>query len=171
MGYSKADPQPGARDAALAYEDIGPGLYPDETAVKLDTGELVAVSVRPEWLANGSGVALRGWARWIDADGRTHLCPSGQDVELEFCHTASAVDVAAHGVPALAAEVLKLLLGEEPAEVEIDDGTAPLIGWSPEVRLNASIRHAITSVAATKTASDAGALLGLPASKTTRKGA
>jgi hypothetical protein len=154
MAYELLNPQPGPRDDSLGWDDLGPGLYNDETALVLDSGELIAVSVVPKWMENGSGVAFTGWARWIEADGQTHLCQHGQHVETAFTYHAIAVIVDKYGIPFIAKEMLHMLLGEPLTMVEdVDqDGNPmsyPTLMWSDEVRLNASIRHALKSVSET----------------------
>jgi hypothetical protein len=94
------------------YDERAPGLYPGELALKLDDGTLVAASVDQEWLANGAGVGFKACARWIDADGATHLCPQGQHVETLASHSATVDEVTAYGADALALEALQLVLGE-----------------------------------------------------------
>jgi hypothetical protein len=149
MPYTKLDPQISRRDEALAYDDVGPGLYADETAVELDTGELVAASVSTQWMANGGGIAVTACARWIDSDGQTQLCGHAQHIEVTSSHSFDAGYVALHGAAALSRDVLMLVLGEETTI-----GT-----WSEEVKLNTSIRRAITCVGEAAEAADAGALL------------
>lgn len=147
MSYTLLNPQPGPRDAELDWNDAGPGLYPDESALTLEDGTLVAVSVVPKWLENGAGVAFTGWARWMNEDGSTRLCEHGQHIESSVSYTASAPQVAELGVPAIAKELLLVLLGEPLTQQTLDDDTdMDLIPWSPEFNLNASIRHAITAV-------------------------
>lgn len=167
MAYELLKPQPGARDASLAWEDLGPGLYGDETALKLDDGTLVAVSVEPKWLENGGGVVFTGWCRWIDADGQTHLCGHGQQVETAFTHNADAAQIQEHGVQFIAKEMIHLLLGEALTTVEVTNEGGklvdhPVTNWNGDIVLNASIRHAIKSVEATGPNSiDAANILGL----------
>lgn len=160
MSFTLITPQPAPRSSALDYDDVGPGLYAGETALELDTGDLVAVSVESQWLENGAGVAFKSCARWINADGSTRLCPNDCHIETNASHTADAVSVQAHGVAALGKEMLLLVLGEEPTLITIDGEEVPIIGWSADVRLNASIRHALACSAETGT-SDPATLLGL----------
>lgn len=164
MSYTKMEPQPGPRAPELDYDDTGPGLYPDESAVVLDDGTMVAVSVMTEWLENGAGASLAACARAIEADGTTRLTSQSQHIESNFRHTADVVSIERHGLPALAKEVLLLVLGEPATMVDEDDGAGgtmqvPMVAWSVEIRLNASIRQSLT--VATQPVQDPGALLGL----------
>jgi hypothetical protein len=152
MSYTLLSPQPAQRDSSLADDEIGPGLYPDEAAVELDDGSLVAVSAVAKWQENGAGVILTGCARHIDADGTTHLCPYGAHVETSFSHTAGAGQVAQVGVDAIAKEMMLAMLGEP---------LTGLVQWSPELLTNVSIRAAIAAVASTgPTAINPASLLG-----------
>ncbi|THD35719.1 MAG: hypothetical protein E7773_10250 [Sphingomonas sp.] len=149
---------------AFTVSEQRAGLASNETLVDLDDGHCIAVAVEPSWLANGSGVAIRASARWVDSDGQTHTCPAGQHVELTFSHTADAASVERHGLAALSKEVLLLVLGEAPTLVDHDneDGTthsAPIIAFGDDVRLNASVRRAIAVVGAVGTI-NAGSVLG-----------
>ncbi|MDH7971033.1 hypothetical protein QH494_02470 [Sphingomonas sp. AR_OL41] len=139
------------------------GLAIGEQAVTLDDGHVIAVAVTPAWLANGAGVVISATARWIDRDGCSHTCPEGQHVTLTFSHTADGAAVARHGVQTLAREVLLMVLGEDATLIDYENGdgsthSAPLIPWSDDVRLNASIRRAIACVAEVRTI-DAASLL------------
>lgn len=165
MSYIALAPQPGARDPALGPDEVGPGLYPGETALALDSGECVAVSVTPRWLENNAGVAFQAWARWIEADGATKLI-DGQHVETAFTHTGSATEVADRTVAALAKEMLLIVLGETATRITIDDGAGgsmevDLIPLGEQVRLNVSIRRAIACAEAAAAAGDPATLLGL----------
>lgn len=149
MAFSLLTPQPAKRDASLNYDDIGPGLYEDETALVLDDGSLVAVSVVPMWLANGAGVAFTGYARLMNADGSTMQCAFGNHVETNLNHSADALTVQSLGVETIAREIMLAMLGEEPTLRDVDGEQHPLIGWGEEFRANVSIRAAKNAVATT----------------------
>lgn len=168
MAYELLQPQPDRRAESLEWDDLGPGLYADETALQLDDGTLVAVSVVPKWMENGGGVSFTGWARWINSDGETHVCGHGQHVETAFTHHADAAFIQEHGIPFVAKEMIHLLLGEELTmqtltnEETGNSVDVPVMGWSVDVKLNASIRNALKSVEMTgPTAINAANILGL----------
>lgn len=139
MAYTLLDPQPS-------------NLTGTEVALDLGGGVFVAVSVTPTWLSNGAGVGFTGSARVIDAEGVAQTCPNGQAIESYIGHTADAPTVQALGVPTISKECLLALLGEPL--------TPDTVHWSDEFLLNTSIRHAVTSAAATAPSS-AASLLGL----------
>lgn len=118
-----------------------PGLKPGELALVLDDGSLVAVALVTSLLPNGGGVAVAAEARLIAPDGSTVHAPCGTPVSSGASHSCDAVSVERHGVPALTREVLLLVLGEPGTEGE--DGV-PIIAFSDEMRVNASIRTTIT---------------------------
>lgn len=164
MAYTLMTPQPAQRAAELDYDDVGPGLYNDETALALDEDTFVAVSVVPKWLENGGGVAFTGYARWINEDGSTHLSQYDQHIETNLNFTADAPTVQKWGVNAIAKEIILAMLGEEPTLVVHEEGAEerPLINWSSDMKLNVNIRYQIECVEQTgPTAIDAGNILGL----------
>lgn len=196
MKYEKLDPQPGPRAPGLAYDAVGPGLYADETAVRLETGHIVAISVERNWMENNSGIVFRAFGRLIIEDGSTFLTKDNQHVESVCSYSCGPFDIESFGVDALAREGLKMVLGDEPTMVDIEisnsenvtevaidvadfernpdkappgtvltpgDTKRPMIPWSAEVRLNASIMHAISNVEATEEDGrfDAAALLNI----------
>jgi len=162
---TKSANQPPLRDAALAADELGPGLYPGEVVVVID-GQDVAVSVASEWLVNGS-VGFTAWARPIEPDGRTMTGPADQELEREFCYTASARLAAKHGVQTLSVEMMLVVLGEPPTMVDVpaDAGAtsvqAPIIDLAEDMRVGVSVRQALAVIDDTSPAPDAGALLGL----------
>lgn len=193
MGFTKMNPQPGPRDEELLdrepvrdeqgkiiadapYDTAAPGLYPNEIAVELDTGEFIAVEVETPWLGNNMGIELHAFARLIEPDGTTKLTPKGQHVEVEIRHNVESPKVERFGREALAKEMLLLVLGEPLTVVEYvnppiaeedkpigwtETFEAPMIPWSPEFCLNASIRSALAASASDADELDPGALLDL----------
>lgn len=193
MAYTKLEPQPAPRDEELLdreperdeqgvitgpppYDVPAPGLYPDEIAVEIDTGELVAVCVSTPWLGNNQGIALHAGARLIEPDGTTKLTPSGLHVEVEIIHNVENPKVERFGRGTLAKEMLLLVLGEPETIVTYDNPPiaeedkpvdwaptfeAPMIPWSADFRLDASIRTALAAAAADADELDPGALLDL----------
>lgn len=168
MSYTKLAEQPGPRAGDLEGTDLGPGLFPNETALRLETGHYVAVSVATRWLEGGHGVAFTACARWITGEGETRTGPEGQHVKVEFSHHAAAETVPeVYTVEQIARELLLAVLGEPPTMVDLSvaEGEAPqqqpLIPLSEQVRAAASIRNAITAATATAAAADPGALLGV----------
>lgn len=141
------------RDPALKWEELGPGLYPNEIAVALTSGEKVAVSVDPTWLENGSGVVLDGNARWIDDTGRTKLAPDDAHVEANLKVTATTADVKAFGLKPLAKDVAIMLLGEgprlnRPADAALGVLARPVFNVDASALANVSVKNAADSVKA-----------------------
>ena len=165
MTYIKLTPQPALRDPASA-DIAAPGLYPNEVAVQLDTGELVAVFVERSWQANNAGVEFYTSARLVNADGSTKLCPTGCEVVTEFRHGSTSAEVAAHGADALATQHVMAVLGEPIAQVAIPNPdpapapqTQPMIPWDQTFLANVSIRTAIHAVGCAGEVSDLSALI------------
>lgn len=128
------------RPLVVPYDEVAPGLYPGETVVELDTGEIIAVSVATKRLANGGGLEFRGWARQIEPDGRTKRDPAGQEMELEFPTSASPAVLAAletdeeTAKDRISREVMLMMLGEPPTMRPVHvDPEAPV----PEVAVDA----------------------------------
>lgn len=155
-------------ESPAPYDVVAPGLYPGETVAELDTGERVAVSVATRRLPSGGGMEFRGWARVIEDDGTTKFDAGGQEMELEFAHSADAGTLQRLGEKAdevISREVTLMMLGEPPtlilvhvdpdapqpdpatlpegARLNPGEDSAPAIQWAADVRLNNSIRHAI----------------------------
>lgn len=167
MAYEALIPPPKPRDTKLGDDERAPGLYPGELALKLDDGTLVAASVDQTWLANGAGVNFKACARWIDADGATHLCEQGQHVETLASHSATVEEVTAYGIETLALEALLLVLGE-PARLMKDvpeegggSSQRPVFDVPDETRASVDVRKAAAIVAATPAQADIGALVAL----------
>lgn len=156
MAYKKLDIQPPQRDEAFSYDQHGPGLYHDETAIELDDGAHVAVSVERHWLANGAGISFHGYARWINEDGSTQLAPNGAHVEASISFTADPMTLSQHSEDELATEIALVVIGEPPKLLRPvpqetgPDVMHPVVDLSEEARLNASIRHQVKAVTATK---------------------
>lgn len=156
MSYKKLTTQPPARDAMLSYGQNGPGLYHDETAIELDDGTIVAVSVERHWLANGAGIAFHGYARWIEDDGSTKTAPNHAHVEASFSYTADPVTLNQHSEDDIATEIALVMIGEEPKLLRPvpqetgPDVMHPVVDLSEEARLNASVRHQVKAVTATR---------------------
>lgn len=139
MTYTITSPQP-------------PGLQPGETAVTLDSGETIAVSVTLTPQTNNAPSHIDAVARQINADGTAVLDTAGSAVMAEFRYTPSASE--ANDTTAFAAtqkDCLMAVLGE------------PLTGpLSDPIHANAvancSIRNRIAALAIAGPV-DAGALL------------
>lgn len=113
MAYTQSDITIDPRDPALDYQAPGPGLYPDETALRLDSGQLVAVSMRIDRDAMSQGFTLLGWVRAIDDTGQTLTDMGSAELEIEHRHTVDA-QVAAGSTPEdLAREFTHAMLGED----------------------------------------------------------
>jgi hypothetical protein len=155
MAYKLAKKKIPRRTEDLLYEEVGPGLYEDETLVTLRSGELVAVSVEREWLTNGAGIQLRGYARLVNDDGSTQL-HDGADIESVHAATITPSILEKYGADELANEVALIVLGEPPALI-VSDQTAegkevklPLIGLDDDTRLGSSIQHQLRAIKAAK---------------------
>jgi hypothetical protein len=167
VGFIKLDPQPEPRASGLDYDTRAPGLYPDETALKLSEGFLVAVSVVPKRMDNGGGVAFTAWARWIHGDGTVRLDRHGNEVELCVTRTADGAMIERFGLAGFARDLVLMMLGEEPSlmiDVDVGEGAVeprPLVDVHREIRFSASIRQAIGAAKAAAPFLDAGELLEL----------
>lgn len=139
MSYTKTSPQP-------------TGLNPGETAVTLDTGETIAVSITTVPIENNAPSYQDAVAREINADGTAKLDASGKPIVTEFRSTPTP-DQANNPTmfSALQKDCLMAVLGEPV--------TGPL---SDPVHANAvancSIRNRIAALAMAGPG-DAGALL------------
>ena len=114
-----------------------------ETAVELDTGELVAVVCTRTLLAGQ--ILFRGKARAVTADGEAMVGADGVPIAREFQHT----DPRPGKADEVARDVLLALLGEEPE----------LVAWSVQVLLDVSIRQALQLANINTGAVDASAVL------------
>jgi hypothetical protein len=111
-------PNPDNNNIIDPYDMVLPGLYPDEDVLKLSTGETIAVSVEPKWRENR--LVLKCFARWLEKDGSTRISPDGQPLEVETSHTFDDAWLEAHSESELATEIIRLMIGEEPAMVKVD---------------------------------------------------
>lgn len=150
--YTKPKSNIARRAEALNYGQNGPGLYNDETLVKLTTGQLVAVSVERHWADNGGGIAFHGYARAINADGSTIEIEGGKHVEAAISFHAPPLVVSEHGADALATDIAKIILGEPPVLtklVPVDDAppeSRPVVDLPPELIANATIAFQLQMV-------------------------
>lgn len=113
----------------MSYEKIdGVPVMGNETAVVLDTGDIVAVSVNRS--VSGSRMVFSGMARCINEDGSERLNRDGMPIRSELKHTDPRA--------LLADEILKdcvlALLGEQVQIME----------WGNQWLLDVSIRQAIS---------------------------
>lgn len=165
MTYIVAPIQPPLRDASLAYDAIGPGLYDDgEVLVQIGT-DYCAISVDIEWLDNGAGTVFKSIARWCAADGSTLTCPKGAHVESGFSHTALPSDVNTFGVQAIAKDVMLMTLGEQPllertyTNADGTTGTQLMFNYTDDFKANVSITQQISNVQAITNMADAKTIL------------
>ena len=141
-----------------------PGLQPDETAVTLDTGAVVAVCAQVD-RNHGNTVAVTAHARQIDATGATVVDANGHPIQSDASHQFQPEIVAAYTLPVLTKEMLRLVLGEPPTlfvePTMLPTATSPptLTPLDPGVLSAWSIRNAIASAAHAGPVTDAGALL------------
>lgn len=162
MGYSKIKRTIGDRDEAMLertpgrlspYDQVAPGLYPDETALLLDGKHEVAVSVERKWLPNGAGIAFHAFARLIEKDGATQLTEGEDHIESAVTFHCDPVTLEQFGADAIATDLARIVIGEEPAllrDVPVDGEDpikVPVVALSEEVLSNASIRAQIAAVA------------------------
>ena len=143
MAYIVVEQTIDPRNVSLAYNDVGPGMYPDESVI-MKNNQLLALSVVPKWLDNNAGVSCIGFARHINADGSTKLTDHNSHVETSLSFTADLNTVERLGIPAIAKEILLALLGEPLTKQTINNEEHDIIMWSDEVKLNANIINAIT---------------------------
>jgi hypothetical protein len=138
--YTKMDPQPTA-------------LEPGETAVTLDTGEIIATAITVEALETAGDVFITANARAINADGTARLLPSGRPITATFGHTAKPQETTdAGGLTAVQRCCLMAVLGEDTAPLWTDPIHAALLTSS-------SIRVALTAAADVQAAPSAAELL------------
>jgi hypothetical protein len=188
MSFVKATSQPPLRDPEWSipgtpqYEELAPGLYPDEVAVKLDDGTLVAISVAEEWMENNSGVHLQSWARWIKPDGETQTSPDGKQIESRCSASIGPAQLQINSIDEFRKEMLLAVLGEPPTlrDVPVDPNAIavskpedptfqhlpqndkiPILPISEEGRLNSSIRHVVETIKQIREVPDPAQLLGL----------
>lgn len=114
-----------------------------ESAVELDTGELVAVVCNRS--VAGGRIQFVGRARAIFLDGSPVMTPEGQVVERAFPHS----DPRPSQADAIARDVLLALLGERPETVV----------WSEQALQDVSIRQALALANINLGAVDASAVL------------
>lgn len=139
MSYTKTDPQPA-------------DLSPNETAVTLDDGTIVAVSATVVPQSNGAPSTIKATARAIHADGSPVNDPQGQPVTSTFPYTPSAEQANDPAQFAAAQkDCLMVVLGEPVTTVLTDPIHAPALA-------NASIRNRLAALAIAGPV-DAGALL------------
>jgi len=112
----------------MSYEKIeGVPVRTGEFAVRLDTGDIVAVSM--DRSVNGSRIQFKGLARAITIDGSARLNHSGIPIESSLAYS----DTRASMVDAITKDCILALLGETPES----------IAWSEQFLLDVSIRQAI----------------------------
>lgn len=161
MSYTKINPQPAARASTLAANEIGPGLYPNEVAVTLDTGQDVAVYVDATPTDNNAGIIFYASARAIAADGTTLLHGNIQMV-TECQHASSQAEVTQYGASALAQCMALAVLGEPIPTTTINSGgtqvTQPIIPWDANFLANVSIRTMFTASTAATAVTTSGVL-------------
>lgn len=136
------------------FDVVAPGLYPGEETFTLDDGTLIALKVETHWIPSGRGISFHTLARAIEADGSTILTEEDQPVTAGFSATIPAVQVLEHGVDAIATDVARIVLGEDPkimVDVPMGEGLptkkVPLLDLSTDVRTNANIRAQMKLVA------------------------
>lgn len=128
MSYTVTSPQPA-------------GLQPDETAVTLDSGQIIAVQATCSVAANSGNPVIAATAREIDATGAPVNDPNGQPIQSAFKHASNPSEITLCGnIAALQKCVLMAVLGESTAPLWTDPTAATMLA-------NASIRTALASAA------------------------
>jgi hypothetical protein len=150
MTYTVMNPQPAARASTLLYSEIGPGLYPNEVAVTLDTGQDVAVYVEATPAGNNAGIIFYASARAIAADGATQLHQPGNVQMVTECqHASSQAEVSANGADSLAKCMAMAVLGEPIPTTTVNSGgtnvTQSIIPWDANFLAAVSIRTMFTA--------------------------
>lgn len=139
MSYEKTSPQP-------------PNLAANETAVTLDSGQIVAVAAVCSVSVTSGCPVIAATAREIDASGNAIKDAHGNPVQSAFNHTTCNTEITDVGsIDAVQKCVLMAVLGESTAPLWSDPSAATMLA-------NASIRTAIASAAASGPV-DASALL------------
>ena len=139
MSYTLLSPQPS-------------GLQPNESAVKLDTGDGVAVAAVCSVAQNSGCPVIAATARVINADGTDKLDAQGKPITAAFQHTSCPEEITTVGsMGAVQKCVLMAVLGEPTTPLWTDPSAATMLS-------NASIRTAIASAVHAGPV-DAGALL------------
>jgi hypothetical protein len=160
MSYRKLEPQPEARSAELGWDEPGDGLYPGEIALRLGSGQLVAVSIDQH--REGANIVLKGCARWIDGKGRVRSGADRAEVEIVFPLTVSPAFAAAKGgIETVQRELVLALLGEPATMIDVDGEDLPLLDLGEQVRAAISIREAIAAARAAAPLADIGRILEL----------
>jgi hypothetical protein len=161
MSYTVMAVQPAARAAGIPDSQIAPGLYPNELAVTLDSGQDVALYVDANPVDNNAGIVFYGSARVISANGQTQMSGAVQMV-TELQHTSSQAEIAAYGASALAQCVALAMLGEPIPTVTVNSGgtsvTQPMIPWDANLLASASVRTMIAAATASVAVTTSGLL-------------
>ena len=130
MPYTKMNPQPA-------------GLQPNETAVTLDTGDLVAVQAVCGIEANTGNPSIVAGARVINSDGTDKLDAVGSSITSGFSHVTNQTEITAAGSMAAVQKcTLMAVLGESTSPLWQDPIHATILQNS-SIRTNlASAVHA-----------------------------
>lgn len=127
-------------------------LLPNEIAVKLDTGDFIAVGIHLSVQGNSGNGVVKATARAVNTDGSARLDANGQAIASALSHTTNIAEVTSvGGIGALEKLVAMAVLGEPTAPLWQDPLHATMLA-------NASIRTYLTS-AANAGPVNAGALL------------
>ena len=150
MTYTVMSTQPAARAAGIPDPEIAPGLYPNEVAVTLDSGQDVAVYVEATPAGNNAGIVFYASARAIASDGATQLHQPGNVQMVTECqHASSQAEVSTYGADALAKCMAMAVLGEPIPTTTVNSGgtqvTQPVIPWDANFLAAVSIRTMFTS--------------------------
>ena len=163
MSYTVMATQPSLRAAGIPDSEIAPGLYPNEVAVTLDSGQDVAIYVDAKPADNNAGIIFYASARAIDATGQTQMHGAIQMV-TECQHTSSQAEVTQYGASALAQAMVLAVLGEPIPTVTVNSGgtqvSQPIIPWDANFLANVSIRAMFTASTASSAITTSGVLGG-----------
>ncbi len=149
MPYTKinlaAEQPPASRIAGMfSVLETGEWISADETAVRLDTGQAVALSCPADREAHSQGLTFRPSARVLNSGGGTVVDNSGSHIATQFRYSAHPAVIAQLGVEVIRRELLLAMLGEPCTR---DEDGEPLIHIDPVVAINVSIRSALSMAA------------------------
>jgi hypothetical protein len=140
MSYTKIDQAPFAANLASG-----------EIAVRLDTGELVAVRAVGSVEPNTGNVVINAYARAVTANGSALMDDIGQAIQSEYCASLDAANLTLHGgIDGFRKQMILTVLGE-PANWPHDR--------HQDVLDHASIRSNLVAASHAGTAMDLSALL------------
>lgn len=134
MTYAVTSPQPS-------------GLLPGETAVTLDTGQLVAVSLTATPVDNNAGMVFTAQARAINADGST-VMHGAVAMLTAGSHLSSHDEFTRLGASVIGKGMVQAVLGEDLATETIDSGGTSVTQPIPPIGASALTAWSIRNMLA-----------------------